>query len=230
VLLAPACAACGATLDAPSAGPVCAPCWSRIVPFTAPCCERCGDPLGSWRREPLDGARCAACRDLQSPIARIRAIGAYDGAHRDVVHALKYDGRHSIASRLGALMRRHGADVLAGADAAVPVPLHRTRRFRRGFNQAEAVASALELPVARALRRVRRTAPQADLPASRRFANVHAAFAMRRGIDVRGRVLVLIDDVMTTGATLEACAAVLAAAGAREVRALTAAKAVRRRP
>ena len=125
-------------------------------------------------------------------------------------------------------MRQSGQHVLEGADAVVPVPLHAARRRERGFNQADALARHLGLPVLGVLRRTRRTAVQADLPAARRHANVRGAFAVRPRTDVRGLTLVLVDDVCTTGATLYACASALVAAGAADVRALTAARAVSR--
>lgn len=125
-------------------------------------------------------------------------------------------------------MRGQCAGVLDGADALVPVPLHRSRRRARGFNQAEELARHLGPRVLPALRRVRATPSQTDLPASRRHANVRGAFALLRGIDVRDLSVVLVDDVSTTGATLEACARVLKAAGAGEVRAVTAARVVSR--
>ncbi len=152
------------------------------------------------------------------------AVGLYDGSLRDIVHALKYDGRRSVARRLGALMRERGADVLDGADAVVPVPLHRRRLRARGFNQAAELGRHLGLPLRHALRRVRATPSQTDLPAGERHANVRGAFALARRIDVRGARLVLVDDVSTTGATLDACARVLREAGAEDVRALTAAR------
>jgi ComF family protein len=121
-------------------------------------------------------------------------------------------------------MRDHGADVIGGADIAVPVPLHRRRARERGFNQADDLARATGLPVVRALRRVRATPSQTDLPAARRYANVRDAFALRRGIDVRGLRILIVDDVCTTGATIEACARVLRQGGAAQVSALTAAR------
>ena len=118
-----------------------------------------------------------------------------------------------------------GKDVLDGADAVVPVPLHPARERERGFNQARELARHLRVPVLDALVRARKTEAQADLPASRRTANVRGAFTLARGVQVEGLTLVLVDDVSTTGATLNACALPLVDAGALEVRALTAAKA-----
>jgi len=122
-------------------------------------------------------------------------------------------------------MRDAGAGVLFGADAVVPVPLHRARERSRGFNQARELARHLGMPMLDALARVRETASQADLPAARRSANVRGAFAVRSEALVADCILVLVDDVSTTGATLNACAGVLLGAGAKEVRALTAARA-----
>jgi len=173
-------------------------------------------------------ARCARCRRGHRLVDRALAAGAYDGALRAIVHSLKYDGRRSLAVPLGALMRERGADVLTGAAYAVPVPLHRQRRRARGFNQAADLARHLGLPTCHALARVRETRTQTDLPAAARHRNVSGAFALapRAAARVSERVIVLVDDVSTTGATLEACAVVLKEAGAKEVRALTAARVV----
>lgn len=225
VLLAPRCVVCGDALDRPMLGPVCPACWNSILPLTPPLCDLCGDPLPSWRVVSVPLTRCPRCRRVRRPVDRSRAIGLYEGALRSIVHALKYEGRRSLAKPLGAMMRTRCADVLADADLAVPVPLHPSRRRERGFNQAEDLARHVGLPVAAALRRVRRTPPQADLPAGRRHGNVRDAFATGKDFQlVLGRVVVLIDDVSTTGATLDACALVLKESGAREVRALTAAR------
>ena len=157
-----------------------------------------------------------------------RAIGSYDGTLREVVHALKYERRRSVARTLAARMTDAGSDVLDGADLVVPVPLHAVRRYVRGFNQAAELARHLGVPCAHALKRTRATTTQTDLPESERFRNVHDAFTLRRGAQVAGRIIVVVDDVSTTGATLDACARVLLAAGASEVRGLTAARAASR--
>jgi ComF family protein len=164
-------------------------------------------------------------------LSRACAIGPYEGSLRAIVHALKYGSRQTIARPLAARMRAAGTEILAGADAVIPVPLHPSRERTRGFNQARELARHLGLPLVDGLRRVRHTAAQADLPAARRHANVRGAFRARnRARGLNGSILVLVDDVSTTGATLNACAAALLAAGAREVRAITAARAVARLP
>lgn len=227
VLFAPRCTACGAPLDHPTSGPVCGGCWCAILPLTPPLCDRCGDPLPAWRTVSIPLERCPRCRRRPAAVDRTRAVGAYEGTLRSIVHALKYDGCRSLARPLARLMRDRGADMLAGASAVVPVPLHGSRRRDRGFNQARDLARHLGLPLVDALRRVRATAPQAELPAAQRHANVRDAFAVRRPVAaLRTRVVVLVDDVSTTGATLNACARVLKEAGVGEVRALTAARVV----
>jgi ComF family protein len=133
-------------------------------------------------------------------------------------------------------MRQHGAAVLRDADCVVPVPLHPRRRRARGFNQATELAAQLGLPVVDALRRTVATRPQMELPASRRHRNVRGVFAPARGpawrpiaSRIRGARVVVVDDVVTTGATVEACARVLRRLGARDVRVLTLARVARSR-
>ena len=229
VVLAPACAACEAMLDEPTAGPVCRDCWERIVPFTPPLCVRCGDPLPSWRVISLAARTCPRCRRRSSHLSSVRAIGAYDGSLRAIVHALKYGKRRSVARRLALRMRAQGADALSGADVLVPVPLHRSRRRARGFNQTEELARHLGIPCRTALRRVRATPSQTALPVAQRHRNVRGAFTLVRRGNVRGLRVALVDDVCTTGATLEACARVLREAGAADVTAVTAARVATRR-
>jgi ComF family protein len=133
-------------------------------------------------------------------------------------------------------MRQAGTAVLYDADCVVPVPLHARRRRLRGFNQAAELAAQLKRPVVHALRRIVATRPQAELPAASRYRNVAKAFAPARAIgwrpavsQIRGARVVIVDDVVTTGATVEACAGVLRSLAAREVRVLTLARVGRSR-
>lgn len=227
VVLAPSCAACEELLERPTNGPVCAACWRSILPLTPPLCDRCGDPLPSWRVISIPRATCPRCRRRPPVVDRAAAVGAYDGALRAIVHAIKYEGRRSLAKPLAALIRQRCQHVLEGAHVAVPVPLHPSRRRSRGFNQAFDLARPLGPPVVHALRRTRATPSQTELPAAQRHRNMRHAFApARRAPRLTGMIVVLVDDVSTTGATLDACAQVLAQMGAREVRAVTAARVV----
>lgn len=198
-LVAPPCAVCLTVLEHPLRGAVCDRCWRSIGR---------GVP-------PFRGS---------GSIAAASAIGEYAGSLREIVHALKYQGRRSVAPRLAALMRSAGEEVLAGAHVVVPVPLHPRKERERGFNQADELARGLGLPVAHVLRRVHPTRPQVELPASARHHNVQNAFVCAYDRTLVGKICVLIDDVMTTGATAEACARVMVEAGVGEVRALTAAR------
>ena len=205
VLLAPTCAACGAVLDTPMFSAVCKNCWRTIPPIAQPV-------LGTPGVITVSGA-----------------AGEYDGSLRAIIHAFKYDKRRSLAFGLAVLMGDRAGEILQGADCSIPVPLHPRRERARGFNQAREIARRLELPVVEALVRSRHTPSQVDLEAEQRHANVQGAFSLRRRwfrapLTLEGRTVVLVDDVSTTGATLEACAAVLQDAGAREIRALTAAR------
>ena len=212
-LFEPPCAACAQILRHPLDGAVCDRCWASL---------RRGPSLN----EQLHGHHA---------VDWIGAVDLYEGRLRDIIHALKYERRRSIARPLGALMRSSGALLLDGADVAVPVPLHPRREHERGFNQADELARQLGLPVAPLLRCVRDTTSQVELPADARHQNVRDAFRLRQGYGGPAvgqvaqplpSVVVLVDDVSTTGATLEACARVLKAGGVKEVRALTAARVV----
>jgi ComF family protein len=205
VVLAPQCAACSVPLEHPTRGPVCAACWAEAEGLT---------PL-AW---PFH----------TGPIDRARSAGVYDGPLRRIIHAFKYEGRRTLSVRLGARMHAAGIDLLSDASCVVPVPLHAWRRVTRGFNQAADLAGCLGRPVVHALWRIKATAPQTGLTAAGRRRNVRGAFSMSpllsrrvRQTMLTGRVVVLVDDVRTTGATLDACADVLRSAGVREVRALT---------
>jgi ComF family protein len=189
----------------------------------APRCAACACVLEA----PLGGPVCPRCWDD----AR-RGSGTYDGALRQIIHAFKYEGRTSLARPLGLLLRERGASVLRDADCVVAVPLFAWKRLRRGFNQSAELAHHLDLPVVDALWRTRPTVTQTGLTAAQRRRNVRGAFRLSpllggRAHDryIQNRVVVLVDDVMTTGSTLDACADVLLASGACEVRRLTLARA-----
>jgi len=232
-LLAPECVACGLPLSGATGGPVCGSCWNRLSLLSGQRCGVCGVSLAL---APDTRPGFAPCRCSPGALASVNAWGSYDGMLRTLIHAMKYDGYASIATHLGALIRPDVREVLVGAHAIVPVPLHPLKRLQRGFNQADLIARELGLPVLRVLRRRRWTHSQTRLRAGGRQRNVENAFGLtwprRRETSARLRngVLVLVDDVRTTGSTLEACAAVLRGVGAAEVRALVVARADLSRP
>ena len=189
----------------------------------APACACCHQVLES----PLDGPVCARCW-----VDARTADGRYDGALRHLIHALKYEGRRSLARPLADLLEQRNRASLEDARCVVPVPLFAWRRLRRGFNQAADLAAHLQRPVVHALWRMRPTMSQTGLTASQRRGNVHGAFRLSpflssetRARFISDAVVVLVDDVMTTGATSSACVDVLMSAGARDVRVITLARA-----
>ena len=222
VAWAPQCVVCAAPLVAPTRGIVCSACWHRTELTRPPVCDWCGEPCSGrvHGEDGRSGPRCTACQRTGDGTRR-RAAGRYAGVLRLLVHAFKYEGRRSLAHPLGALMSHAGGDILAHADYVVPVPLYPTRRWTRGFNQAEALADQLGRPVVDVLCRRRATVSQTELTSAQRWRSVRTAFGLRTRRNVTGHRVVLIDDVWTTGATIEACASVLRQAGARDVSALT---------
>ncbi|HVC50995.1 MAG TPA: ComF family protein [Stellaceae bacterium] len=226
-ILPPRCLACGAIVGEPDA--LCGECWAGMNFFAPPWCAVCGLPFPY----PVgDGAVCAACARQQPSWDRARAVMRYDKNSRRLVLMLKHADQTHLAIALGRWMRRAGAELLDAADLVVPVPLHWTRLAARRYNQAALLARAIRgaggPPVgADWLVRRRRTPSQGRLGPLARARNVRGAFAVRRGCAVGGKRIVVIDDVMTTGATAEECARVLRRAGAASVAVLTLARALR---
>lgn len=221
-ILPPLCLTCSRPVV--EAGGLCPTCWRGMDLIARPYCERLGTPLAS---DLGAGALSPAAIARPPAFGRARAVARYDGAARELVHRLKYGDRLDLAGPMGRWMARAGAEVLAGADALVPVPLHRRRLWARRFNQAEelgkAIARASGLPLeAGVLRRVKATQTQVGLSATERARNLSGALKVPEAMraSVQGRRLVLIDDVMTTGSTLDAAARALRRAGAAEVDAL----------
>lgn len=209
----------------------CARCWGQLQFITPPLCVQCGEPFE------ITGAkdsRCGACIANPPPWAQARAVWHYDDGSRPVIAALKYADRTELAALLGATMARVGAELFADPDCfIVPVPLHRWRLLSRTYNQAALLARRIACDTGRpllvdALIRRRATPPQQGLNRAKRLTNVATAFAIRPNCitKINNKIIILVDDVLTTGATLAACTRTLYKAGAREVRILTIARVV----
>jgi ComF family protein len=212
------------------AGHFCPDCREKWTAVASPICTRCGMVFKS--REGPDHW-CGRCIERPGAFTRARAAGIYDGTLRVAIHALKFNARTGLATPLGRLLfaayRRYWPT--AQIDVIAPVPLHRKRFRQRGFNQAFLLIRSWELPaetmiVRDLLKRNRATAPQTGLDRRQRRKNIKNAFSVNRPGESAGKRVLLVDDVLTTGATVEACAAVLLKDGAERVEVLTLARAL----
>ncbi len=219
LIVPPLCLACHRPLGSHDA--VCADCWRKIDFIRPPLCDRLGLPM------PYDtgGAMVSAAAVADPPdYDRARAVGRFDGVMRELVHDLKFHDRHDVRRLLGRWMVEAGAELLSDADVIVPVPLTRGRLLSRRFNQSAILAREVSRGsgvafVPAALRRTRRTRPQVGLSRQQRRKNVSGAFdvASDQAARINGANVVLVDDVITTGATVGACARTLRRAGAARV-------------
>lgn len=227
-LLPPRCAACGEPVDRPRS--VCLDCWTALAFVTRPLCAICGDP---FETAPPGEPVCGDCHAARPPWGRGRSALRYDDASRPLVLGFKHGDRLHLAALLAGWMRAAGAELLAEAEVIVPVPLNRWRLIARRYNQAAVLAHALGrttgLPVSdRALVRVKRTPSQGNLTRTQRARNVQGAFQVpeARRAEIAGRRVLLVDDVLTSGATAGACTRVLLRSGATAVDLLTLARVV----
>jgi len=215
------CQYCGEERATAAEGFIGAQCWQNIKFITPPFCERCGLPFEGAVTTPFE---CGNCREMGLQFSRARSAVAARGMVLEIIHRYKYQRALWFEPFLADLLVRVAAPSLRQErwDLIVPVPLHRVKKSEREFNQAERLARhlsvAAQVPMdRRLLRRVSPTRTQTRLSRAERTANVRQAFALDRGRSLKGRRVVLLDDVLTTGATTSACARVLRAGGAEEV-------------
>ena len=230
VLFPSDCRICGFPLLNVSRLPVCPECLAGIHPVSGKVCSICGERvLSSYATTDDDGLRrCPICRRIDRPFDRAVAYGSYEGALRELIHLLKYNGVRPAARVLGRML----AESLTALELAfeqetvlvIPVPLFKAKRRQREFNQAELIArAALQLAGSRfrlatdILQRTRDTHSQIGLTSHQRRENLRGAFAVARAQEVTGREVLLVDDVYTTGTTATECARVLRKAGASRV-------------
>lgn len=219
---------CDASVDLQ--GHLCAECFSRTNLISDPFCVRCGVPFASAGLGGGDGL-CPSCRERPPAFRQARAALRYDKQARGLILPFKHGDRVELAPALAPMMARAGAALLIGADVLVPVPLHRRRLFQRKYNQAAMLALAIGRASGHTvapdlLQRTRQTNPLDDKSPEERAREVNGSFVVRasRLYQVIGKTVLLIDDVMTSGATASACARTLLAAGATAVDVLIAAR------
>jgi ComF family protein len=227
-VLPPTCLAC--RKPAGASGGLCPACWQGAGFIERPYCERLGTPFSYDSGGPLISPSAFA----DPPVFdRARAATRFSDVARDLVHLLKYGDRLDLVKPFAKWMTRAGGELLQEADALVPVPLHWTRLFQRRFNQSAELARAISKQtklsvIDDVLARVRATPPQVGLAREERAKNVHGAFSIEKTARwrVKGKRIVLVDDVLTTGATANACARALRRAGASRIDVLTLARVV----
>jgi len=230
LIFPPRCAACGNLLERHDSLPFCPSCLEGIHFIRSPLCHRCGVPF------PVsdgDDHLCGDCLIAEKPYAVARSVGRYEDTLLTAIHRFKYRGKTGIGEVLGGLMADFAGRIwdMRVFERIIPVPLHRNRLRERGFNQAVILARNIskrfDIPLDfTSLRREIFTPPQVGLGKEARSANVHNAFTVSHPERIAGRKILLVDDVYTTGSTLEECSRVLIRAKAETVALLTLARAV----
>ena len=222
VVLPVDCSSCGVPLDEDPVPFFCRQCWGSIHPLRGPACPRCGAPFASATALTYSPNHlCTACRLRPPSFTRAWSLYPYEGPLQDAIRLFKYHSKVALADSLGELMAAASRD-LPAVDAIAPVPLHASRLRAREFNQslllADRLSRRLGVPLSYGnLIRLRDTQPQTELTRSARLKNLRRAFSVRHPEEVDGKHLLLVDDVFTTGTTVNECAKALRKAGAADV-------------
>lgn len=216
----PLCVACGKEIEK---GLICEDCLTKLTRLNIETCPECGEPVFDRNSH--------RCREPRLKLKRVRTLGRYNSPRKELIGEFKYHHKPSLAKILGKEMGviLNSDPVLKTSDLLVPIPLHPARKRERGYNQAELLAEEISkftyIPFSNCLKRVKNTKAQVTLSERERLENVREAFKLKKGADISGKRVILIDDVFTTGATLNAAALSLIEGGAEEVYGLTVAAA-----
>jgi ComF family protein len=229
LLFPSSCQVCESLLERPGERVVCFRCLEKLKGTDSPFCLCCGRFFDGVGEPHL----CAACLERRPPFIRHRSAARYEGVAKDIILLYKYRGFSVLSGVLAGFVMDSltgDEDIWSGLEAVIPVPLHRAKEKSRGFNQARLLAAGLaerrNLPLlAGRLVKVKRTEAQTSLDARAREMNLRGAFRVKKGAGIKGKTVLLVDDVYTTGATIRECSAALMKAGAGEVRAVTVAQA-----
>jgi ComF family protein len=223
------CELCRTLLEEPGEKVICRRCREKVRRCQAPFCPCCG----RFFESEVESHLCQACLEKEPALARHRSFSRYEGPVKEVILLFKYRGFKVLGNWLGDLLAENlgsEEDLWEGVDALIPVPLHPKKERKRGFNQAQVLAKRLAAHkslslLERRLIKVANVPAQTSLEAGERAKNVRGAFRIRKAKDLEGKIVLLVDDVYTTGSTLRECSLVLKKAGAKEVRAVTVAQA-----
>lgn len=242
LLYPPVCLGCEASIDETHASEItesfadhwCDECWQRLPDFEPSGCPQCGSII---KRPKEFGDRCGLCREIKLHFGSAVALGNYQGLLKQLVLKMKHDMHEPIAHQLGRLLghRMEKQNFIGDADCLVPVPIHWRRRFARGFHASQVIAEGVQATTGikachNLMRCVRLTEKQGTLAGQKRFSNVKDSFEMNALVSVKDAAIVLIDDVMTSGATLSELAKLLRKSGARSVRVAVLARGTGSRP
>lgn len=221
IVMPPTCISCADIVEIQ--GQICGTCWADIDFIGKYQCKSCGLPFAFDMGK---GAQCQHCQHKKPVFGKVRAACQYEGTGRRLAANLKFHDKTHLAGAMARMMFNSGTEVLKKVDVIVPIPLHKRRKFWRKYNQAALLSQALMSHDVDAsyepqlIKRVRATTPQTSLSYAQRQKNVEDAFIVDESVDLQGKTVLLVDDVMTTGATMNSCAAALKAAGAKKVNGL----------
>lgn len=210
---------------------ICSNCWAKVELILPPQCYRCGKALAPSFID-IESPICKTCQNEKRYFYQARAVGYYRGVLKEAVLLLKFGKKTGLSQMMGDLLvdvLKKQPEMAAEIDAILPVPLHWWRRYSRGFNQSELLASVLSKYLHRPLltkllQRTRATTPQTTLKRKERLENIKGAFKVKHPDKIANKTLLLVDDVYTTGATVNECAKVLSRARAKRVYVLTLAR------